>query len=92
MRAQTWLRGLRFISVVAASVACRDQTDPDQRLGPRRAGGAIDESVARALIAAEEYRAAERVTGARGSGAIACEMGLPRWGVAGYREGLCRGR
>ncbi|WP_172120664.1 hypothetical protein [Actinomyces faecalis] len=52
----------------------------------------IDETVAHALIAAEEYAHAEALTGARDSGAIAAEMGLPRWVVAAYRRTLRRVR
>lgn len=52
----------------------------------------IDEAVAHSLITAEEYARAEAVTGARDSGAIAVEMGLPRWVVSAYRRTLRRAR
>lgn len=50
----------------------------------------IDETVAHTLITAEEYARAEAVTGARDSGAIAAEMGVPRWVVSAYRRTLRR--
>lgn len=52
----------------------------------------IDETVAHTLITAEEYARAEALTGGRGSGAIAVEMGLPQWVVAAYRRTLRRVR
>lgn len=52
----------------------------------------IDETVSHRLITAEEYARAEAVTGARDSGAIAAEMGLPRWVVSAYRRTLRRVR
>ena len=52
----------------------------------------IDETVAHQLITAEDYARAEAVTGARDSGAISVEMGLPGWVVAAYRAELRRVR
>ena len=52
----------------------------------------IDETVAHRLITAEEYARAEALTGGRGSGAIAAEMGLPKWVVSAYRRTLRRVR
>lgn len=52
----------------------------------------IDETVARAIITPDDYARAEAVTGARDSGAIAVEMGLPQWVVAAYRRTLRRAR
>lgn len=52
----------------------------------------IDETVAHRLITAEEYARAEALTGGRGSGAIAAEMGLPKWVVSAYRRTLRRAR
>ena len=52
----------------------------------------IDEAVAHRLITADDYARAEAVTGARDSGAIAVEMGLPQWVVAAYRRTLRRAR
>ena len=48
----------------------------------------IDRAVACRVITAAEYVAAERVSGGRGSGAVAAELGLPRWVVRAYRETL----
>ena len=52
----------------------------------------IDETVAHTLITADDYARAEAVTGARDSGAIAVEMGVPRWVVSAYRRTLRRVR
>lgn len=52
----------------------------------------IDEAVAHRLITADDYARAEAVTGARDSGAIAVEMGVPRWVVSAYRRTLRRVR
>lgn len=52
----------------------------------------IDEAVAHRLITADDYARAEAVTGARDSGAIAVEMGLPQWVVSAYRRTLRRAR
>lgn len=59
---------------------------------PRAVERRIDETVAHRLITAEEYARAEALTGARDSGAIAAEMGLPRWVVSAYRRTLRRVR
>lgn len=53
---------------------------------------AIDRCVARTLITEEDYARAEALTGGRGSGAIAAELGLPRWVVSAYRAELRRVR
>lgn len=47
----------------------------------------INRAVACRLITAEEYAEAERVAG-HYSGAIADELGLPRWVVSAYRQTL----
>lgn len=49
---------------------------------------AIDRMVARMLITEQEYELAERISGGRGSGAIAVELDLPHWVVAAYRAEL----
>lgn len=59
---------------------------------PRAVERRIDETVAHQLITADDYARAEAVTGARDSGAIAVEMGLPRWVVSAYRRTLRRAR
>ncbi|WP_195393634.1 DUF6782 family putative metallopeptidase [Actinomyces urogenitalis] len=59
---------------------------------PRAVERRIDETVAHQLITADDYARAEAVTGARDSGAIAAEMGLPRWVVSAYRRTLRRAR
>lgn len=48
----------------------------------------IDRAVAYRLISVAEYRRAEEVTGGRSSGAIAVELGLPRWVVSAFRSTL----
>lgn len=48
----------------------------------------IDEAVARRLLTVAEYADAEQVTGARGSGALAVELGVPRWVAAAFRRTL----
>ncbi|WP_172191192.1 hypothetical protein [Actinomyces faecalis] len=48
--------------------------------------------MARTLITEEDYARAEALTGGRGSGAIAAEMGLPRWVVSAWRAELRRVR
>ncbi len=53
---------------------------------------AIDRCVARTLITEDDYARAEALTGGRGSGAIAAELGLPRWVVPAYRRTLRRAR
>lgn len=57
--------------------------------GPQRESveARIDRAVACRLIAPGEYAEAERVAG-HYSGAIAVELGLPRWVVRAYRETL----
>ncbi|MDY3678137.1 MAG: hypothetical protein SO046_02815 [Actinomyces urogenitalis] len=59
---------------------------------PRAVERAIDRCVARTLITPDEYARAEAITGGRDSGAIAVEMGLPRWVVSAYRAELRRVR
>ena len=46
----------------------------------------IDRTVACRLIRPDEYARAERVSGGRGSGAVAVELGLPRWVVRAFRD------
>lgn len=52
----------------------------------------INRTVAHALITEDDYARAEQISGARGSGGIAQELGLPRWVVSAYRAELWQHR
>lgn len=50
----------------------------------------INRTVACRLIDVDEYARAEAITGARDSGPIALELGLPKWVVSAFRQTLRR--
>lgn len=50
----------------------------------------INRTVACQLITLDDYARAEAITGARDSGPIALELGLPKWVVSAFRQTLRR--
>ena len=76
---------IRDIEALHATLAPARDTLPAD-VDPWAVEARIDRVVARRLITPQEYEAAEVVSGGRGSGAVAVELGLPRWVVRAFLD------